>query len=1021
MTGERWERLTAIFHDALAASPAEREALLDRACAGDPALRAEIERLLSAHQRAGGFIETSPLAEPSLEGRRFGAYRIVREIGRGGMGAVYLAERADGQFEQRVAVKLIKRGMDTDQVLERFRAERQILASLEHPNIARLLDGGTADGLPYFVMEYIEGEAIDRYAESRALRVPERLRLFLGVCNAVAYAHGHRVIHRDIKPMNILVTADGTPKLLDFGIAKVLDPAGGQTTGAVTGFRLLTPEYASPEQVEGRAATSASDVYSLGVVLYELLTGLSPYRTTSGDPLAVVEAVRSTDPEPPSVVVEEAALGRMLRGDLDTIVMTALRKDPARRYGSVELLAADIRRHLEGMPVQARPDGLMYRSAKFVRRNRPAVLAAALAGLAVFAGALILRRLDDARPGLLAPRDRVLVADFADQAGDPPLTAAVTDAFRVDLTQSPLVRVISQRQVRSTLTQMQRSPDLTLDDSLAREVAARQNVQAIVTGSFARVAGRYSISLQLVAAASGELLGGWRETVSDSADVIRAVGRLSEQLRRRIGESAASLEASPPLLQVTTGSLDALRAYTDGVRLINGGKRAAGIKRLVAAVALDTGFASAWRVLGVTYGDMVESGLAGRALAHAVANQSRLPFYERYHLVATRAYSMLEDYPAAIEAYHKLLERYPDDVRALNNLGYVHSLRREFAAQESLLVRAAAADSTISLVQTGLVTARINAGNYDAARAELSRVEERFPGLLQARLAEIYLAASRQDWDAAERQARARLAADPADTLDALDGLETLAGILETRGRLSEAEAASWKVLELSARIGSPGRYLSSALRLAYIELRYRHAAGKALALVEAAVTRFSLDSLSEGDRPWDDLARFYAEAGRPDSARALLERAERTRTVRLSGSTANRQWSLGVIAFAEGKLAEAEAELSQAAATLYCPICTLPDLARAYEAAQKPDSAVAVYQRYVELPWEWRFETDATELGRSLGQLGRLYEQRREAGKARGVYTRLAKLWARADPELQPEVAAARRRAAKLAPVPGP
>jgi non-specific serine/threonine protein kinase/serine/threonine-protein kinase len=393
VTNDRFQRCEELFHSArLLAAPA-REAFLASACAGDPALREDVERLLGAHDRAGAFIESPALppgawSQPgeSWSGRRVGPYHVVREIGRGGMGAVYLAERADGQYRQRVALKLIKRGMDTEHVLARFRAERQILASLDHPNIARLLDGGsTEQGVPFFAMEYIEGEPIDAYATRRGLSVEGRLRLFLPICAAVAYAHQHLVVHRDIKPLNILVTPEGVPKLLDFGIAKVLQD-GAEETSTVTGMRLLTPEYASPEQVEGRHATTVSDVYALGVVLYELLTGRLPYRFRSRTPLDVVEAVRTTDPERPSAVGTSEKLRRRLRGDLDTILLTALRKEPGRRYASVEQLASDLRRHLDGLPVRARPDTFGYRAGKFVRRNRVPVAAAVGVGLALLGG-----------------------------------------------------------------------------------------------------------------------------------------------------------------------------------------------------------------------------------------------------------------------------------------------------------------------------------------------------------------------------------------------------------------------------------------------------------------------------------------------------------------------------------------------------------------------------------------------------------------------------------------------------------
>ena len=390
MQPELWAQIEEIVQSALDCPPENRSALLDAACGDHAELRREVESLLATHENgtftgspvfADGLRVLERLNAKASEGRRIGAYRILREIGRGGMGTVYLAARADDAFEKLVAIKIIRRGLDSDELIRRFQNERQILAMLDHPNIARLLDGGsTEDGLPYLVMEHIEGDPVDAFCNSRNLTIAERLRLFQQVCAAVQYAHQNLVIHRDIKPGNVLVTTEGVPRLLDFGIAKLLAPGMEPGNATQTVFRPLTPEYASPEQVLGAPITTASDVYSLGVLLYVLLTGHSPYRRMSS-PAEIERSVCEGEPERPSVrVVKEAPdrLSRRLRGDLDNIVMMALRKEPRRRYASVEQLSEDITRHLKNRPVIARPDTRGYRVVKFVQRNKAWVAVAAV-------------------------------------------------------------------------------------------------------------------------------------------------------------------------------------------------------------------------------------------------------------------------------------------------------------------------------------------------------------------------------------------------------------------------------------------------------------------------------------------------------------------------------------------------------------------------------------------------------------------------------------------------------------------
>ena len=430
---ERFHRVDAVFDAALDVSLLDRTAFLDSACTGDADLRAAVDELLRAYDSSGAFLngsavefaasllDAAELRSASLPlGDRIGPFRIVREIGHGGMGTVYLAERCDGHFEQRVALKLIRHAASGALVM-RFLEERRILALLQHPRIAHLVDGGVSPaGEPWFAMEYVEGVPIDRYCDANAASIDERLSLFDAVCDAVQHAHTHLIVHRDLKPSNILVTADGRIKLLDFGIAKMLDPIVQETEDGgeaepPTRLRAMTPEYAAPEQILGQPVSTATDVYALGILLYVLLTGQRPYDVRHRSPAEVERIVCEIDPPRPSAVVSDAAattehrelsarqrrtspdrLCRALRGDLDTIVMQALRKEPARRYASAAALREDVRRFRERRPVLARGDGTAYRLRKFSRRHATG-LAVSIAAVGFLAAAGIRERVLRAR------------------------------------------------------------------------------------------------------------------------------------------------------------------------------------------------------------------------------------------------------------------------------------------------------------------------------------------------------------------------------------------------------------------------------------------------------------------------------------------------------------------------------------------------------------------------------------------------------------------------------------------------
>lgn len=386
-----WEKVKDVFSSVLELDQERWSAFLDLRCGDDHVLRTEVESWLASHAESKGFIENPVFSANSLidarspmAGRQFGNYRIIKEIGHGGMGAVYLAERTDGEFEQEVALKIVRQSIAESQMIERFRRERQILASLNHPNIAKLLDGGVSDlGEPFLAMEFVEGRTIAAFVEEQSLTLTEILTLFLKVCSAVAYAHRNLVVHRDIKPGNILVTDDGEPKLLDFGLAKLrIDDFSGHGDSK-TAFRALTPAYASPEQLRGELITTASDIYSLGVVLFELVTGQRPFQFDGKSLDEIIKTVSEFEPLTPSNTI---AASKQLKGDLDNIILTSLRREPERRYTSVEQFADDIERYLAGKPVSARPNTFSYRSSKFVRRHRIGVAAGTLIIASLVAG-----------------------------------------------------------------------------------------------------------------------------------------------------------------------------------------------------------------------------------------------------------------------------------------------------------------------------------------------------------------------------------------------------------------------------------------------------------------------------------------------------------------------------------------------------------------------------------------------------------------------------------------------------------
>ena len=599
MTPERWQQVKAIFSQAAEIDLDVRPGYLDEACRDDADLRREVESLLAAHrvpnaildQFAGDYLPEEgigPQADRWI-GKRVGAYELMALLGHGGMGEVFRARRADAHYEKEVAIKLVRSGYGTEFVLQRFKAERQILAGLDHPTIARLLDGGvTEDDVPYLVMELVDGQPIDSYCESRALSITLRLQLFRDVCAAVSYAHQHLVVHRDLKPGNILVTVDGSIKLLDFGVAKLLqDPSGAASNATRTGVLALTPAYASPEQILGLQITTASDVYSLGVLLFHLLTGRSPYRKELTSTQDAIKEVCENEALRPSTIATT------LPRDLDDIALTALRKEPGKRYRSVEQLSEDVRRYLTGLPVTAHGDHIAYRAAKFARRHAVEIGAASLVLASLIGGVIAathqahLARIEKVR----AERDFAQTHKLANS-----LIFELHDSIR-DLPGATSARKLLVERALQYLDGL--SKEVTADATLQRDLAAAyQRIGDVQGKPFAANLGdtagalrSYETALQLreaVYAANRDSPAdglAFAQALRLHAEALSVTGRIqaaAEEARRSVAIMEPISRAHPR----DHSTLEELcLAYTDLAGILGGNLNSANLQQQTAALA----------------------------------------------------------------------------------------------------------------------------------------------------------------------------------------------------------------------------------------------------------------------------------------------------------------------------------------------------------------------------------------------------------------------------------------------------
>jgi tetratricopeptide (TPR) repeat protein len=1010
-----------------------------------------------------------------------GTYKVERELGGGGMSRVFAA--TDTALGRRVVIKMVPSDLAATVNIDRFNREIQLAANLQHPHIVPVLTAGEFDGVPYYTMPFVEGESLRERIMRGPVPLTEAINLLRDVARALAYAHEHGVVHRDIKPDNVLISG-GSAAVADFGIAKAIDAAKrdhrydgpkdvSKSALTVVGMSIGTPMYMAPEQAAADPDTDhRADIYSFGCLAYELLTGRPPFPDLSPHKLLVAHMT-----ERPEAV---AAIRADVPRPLADLVMRCLEKDPNARPQS----AAEIVRQLDAVTTTgsleaiapALGPGALWKlalgyfvavlivagitRAAIVRIGLPDwVLPAAIVlfalGFPLVIGATYLRRISWRKSvafglaslavfvlgvagfmemrdsgigpfgsllgsGKLSQRDKILVADFTSTGADTTLGGVVAEAVRADLGQSPIVSLVTPQTVAAALQRMQRPENTRVDTAVARQIARREGVKAIVGGEVHAIAGGgFVVTMRLVGADSGQELAAVQASANAAKDLIPTIGSLTRRLRTKMGESLKHLQASPELAQVTTSSLPALEAYSEGQYDMNVKSDAsAAIPLFRKAVSLDTSFAMAYRALAVALGNRNQDREERvRAMEKAYAHADRLPEVERYLTIATYyTQGPRPDDAKAIAAYDTLLELRPNNYAALNNVAILYAKKREFAkAEESLRKSVAASPSTL--------TAYNNLMQYQAQLGHLASVESTYTAELKASgnlprvaisRANILYARGQYDSAAALVDSVARANPTQGDLTQTALGMK--AAIAVTRGQLNEGLKLANENAELSAKYGSPTARLNAAFDSAVVTGFLRESKDKALGYIEAGLKRTPLSSLQALDRPYVALAQVYAIAGRPERAKEMLADYEKdTQGIAPDVVAATRHQLLSSIAMAEGRYLDAAQE-ARAADVGSCTICMLPSMGIAYDNAQQPDSAIAILTRYVESTAILnRAGSNQFFLAGSYKRLGELWEQKGNREKASHYYALFVDLWKNADADLQPRVAEVRRRLARL------
>ncbi len=1028
-------------------------------------------------------------------------YRVVKELGGGGMSRVFLAEEV--RLGRRVVVKVLLPELTVGASVDRFEREIQLAAKLQHPHIVPLLTAGSSQDLLYYIMPYVEGESLRaKLAREAELPVAEVVRILRDVLDALAYAHRQHVVHRDIKPDNVLLS-EGHALVTDFGVAKAVVESTGRQTLTSLGVALGTPLYMAPEQATADPHTDhRADVYSVGAMAYEMLCGRPPFTGMTAQ--AVLAAHMTDAPDP--VMKHRSAVPE----GLNALILRCLEKRPADRFQRAEELLAHVEAMLTptagltpavtppvissgtqaaiarahparvvalfglssvgvlaivyalvqllglpdwvfwgamgllavGLPVAlltghherrralARASGVAAVPAAGVRAWftwRRSLVAAALgfAGLGVLtAGYMTMRALGIGpvgtliASGVLEEGGQIVLADFEDRTGDSALATTFAEAFRVDLSQSRALRLMPAADLRRALQRMQRDPRSRLTPELAREVAVREGLKAVVTGEINAAGGGFVLSTELLEPESGNVIGAFRENAKDSTQIIRAMDRLSKRLRERAGESLRAIRATPPLYRVTTASLPALREYSQAQRAYDQGDPMAAVGLLREAVAMDTTFAEAYRRLATHLGNLgIKPSERLAAYAKAYEYRERLPDAERYRIIATYRTDVLGDFRGALDAYRRVLENDSTDGVALNNSGIAHMGLRENDAAAEDFARGSALYPQSALYHANLVGVQLDRGALDQARSALEDFRAVLPDHPTRWVAEMDLAWALGLWDsvAVMGQAVRRRYRDPVSTRMALVRLSLLAAVRGRPRELDDYEAADIKLLE---GLGLRSEALRDRARLALLRLGLGVEADTALEPVEETLRSFSAEQTDPLDRPYLDLAALYFRAGRLDRAREWMRRYEQNVPPewRRGRSGTERQYlrALGTLAGQEGRVQEAIQRFRESDYG-NCVPCALPQLAWAYDLGGKPDSARALYQRYVTTPASFRWTVDGLELPAALKRLRELYEAAGNREKAVEYYDRFAELWSNADPELQPVVQDVRLRIARL------